>query len=161
MNDKSSDRTFLVAKGFQGFQTLSELMKTELITVPTFTGVYAILRNTQAPASFLEKSNAGHFNGKDPTVSIDICRDRWVTNSDILYYGKANDLKKRIGQYLSYGSGKPVGHWGGRLIWQVEGVWDFLGCWCFATNPSDKERELIVEFKNNHAGALPFANWVV
>lgn len=44
---------------------------------------------------------------------------------------------------MSFGQGKPVGHWGGRLIWQLEDVKDLIVCWKVLEKeePRDVEKE--------------------
>ena len=89
----------------------------------------------------------------------------WVENSYVIYIGKAggNDtdstLRKRIKQYLDFGRGKAVGHYGGRLIWQLKNHKELIIAWKPLTDidPRIHEKNLIQEFINYH-GKLPFAN---
>jgi hypothetical protein len=43
----------------------------------------------------------------------------WVDGAEVVYIGKADQLKRRLTQFADFGGGKPIGHWGGRLIWQL------------------------------------------
>lgn len=115
---------------------------------------------------FLEQSPAGHFKGKDPSVSKTKLETNWVPGAKVIYIGKAGDsgsscLRQRIKQYLDFGQGKPVGHHGGRCIWQIESSNEFLVCWKKVEKqmPRDVERELIDEFTDKF-GRLPFANLI-
>jgi hypothetical protein len=75
----------------------------------------------------------------------------WVENSFVVYVGQAggNDsaatLRKRLKQYLDFGKGKPVGHYGGRLIWQIQHHPEILIAWKVLTKDDPKiiERKLI------------------
>jgi hypothetical protein len=62
-------------------------------------------------------------------------------------------------QYLRFGQGGKVGHWGGRYIWQLEDYKDLLLCWkpILDKEPAAEEVELISKFRNIH-GKRPFAN---
>jgi len=151
-------KDILKVQEFTGFQTLSKL-KGDLTRIPSYGGVYAVLRETSEQVHFFEKSPAGRFKGKDPSYYLEVCHQKWVPNSEILYFGKATSLRDRLNQYISFGYGNAIGHQGGRLIWQVEGVWDFVVCWCPSDNPRQLEKLLLIEFKNAHSGRLPFANW--
>jgi hypothetical protein len=55
----------------------------------------------------------------DPSVANDALRDNWINDVDVIYIGKANNLRHRLQQYARFWDGRPVGHWGGCLIWQL------------------------------------------
>lgn len=160
-----SDRLALRQKGFTGFVTIRDLTAHALADVPDVPGVYAVLRERPVGPVFLAESCGGHFKGKNPTVSISKLEKKWVSTSTIVYVGKAGEfdgtwgLQTRLGQYMRFGSGAPIGHWGGRYIWQLEDSAALTVCW-YPTpglDPEGVEGELLVEFEKLH-GALPFAN---
>lgn len=151
--------------GFSGFVRVSALHESALAEVPRAPGVYAILREAESAPRFTETSSGGHFKDKDPTVLVQTLREKWVAGTDIIYIGKAGHLKKpptlrtRLKQYLDFGFGRPVGHWGGRYIWQLEDSRELLVCWkeTAGEDPEAVELELITAFREVH-GRLPFAN---
>ena len=167
----------LTALGFCGFHTIRELRAKKLSMVPKQKGVYLVLRLSEEPVRFLDKSLGGHFEGKDPKVLIaKLCKE-WVDGATILYIGKAggpigkaggpkkkstkkSTLHSRLKTYLKFGEGKPVSHWGGRLIWQIADSDDLIICWKLITGkvPQNVERKMLLEFKDSHDGKLPFAN---
>ena len=55
---------------------------------------------------------------------------------------------------MKFGAGDPVGHRGGRLVWQLQGAEELLVCWQTVQhdNPRNVERELIQAFKSFHKG---------
>lgn len=73
--------------------------------------------------------------------------------------GKADQLKRRLTQFADFGAGKPVGHWGGRLIWQLPNVDALRVAWKETPGqvPVKVESELIAAFRQVH-GKPPFAN---
>ena len=72
--------------------------------------------------------------------------------------GKATSLKKRISQYIKFGHGANVGHYGGRFIWQLADSKDLIVCWKPSLiNPRTEESALIQEFIGYY-GERPFAN---
>ena len=90
-----------------------------------------------------------------------------MDGTEILYIGKAgggtssSTLYKRIKQYLDFGNGKKVGHWGGRYIWQLQDSDDLYFCWKETQTgnlPREEETSLITIFKESHEGKLPFTN---
>lgn len=56
----------------------------------------------------------GFFKGKNPNVSIQELNSNWIDGEHIVYIGKATELCRRLRQYMSFGQGKNIGHWGGR-----------------------------------------------
>lgn len=154
----------LQKKGFQGFVTISSLIKNNSI-LPKSKGVYMILYTSQSSPKFKSNGSGGFFKGRNPNVSIQELEDNWVSNTAIIYIGKAGatlglaTLQSRLKQYLNFGQGKAVGHWGGRFIWQISNVEDLVVCWKALPNeePAQIESLLIQEF-TTHYGRRPFAN---
>ena len=152
--------------GFWGFVTIDDLRNKRLSQLPEEAGVYLVLRTVATTPVFLEVSPAGHFKDKDPTVPVSKLLENWVDGTPVLYIGKAGSstgdstLKSRLNQYLKFGAGRPVGHKGGKFIWQVKGLESFIVCWKLTPNqdPREIERELIVQFKAEYNGRRPFAN---
>ena len=159
------DRNWLISREFSGFATVEELREDNV--APRVQGVYAVLRESSEPPRFLGRSVGGHFKGKDPTVPIDTLQNSWIPDSGLLYIGKAGKsdsgqtIRRRLKQYLDFGSGKPVGHWGGRFIWQLEDSPQLRIAWreLSGIEPRSVESQLIAEFESQ-MGALPFANLV-
>jgi hypothetical protein len=160
----SFSTTSLKAAGFTGFESISHLRDTGLSEVPETQGVYIVLRSQSKQARFLRRSTAGHFKGRDPIVKVAVLRERWVDRASVIYIGKAGGksnsatLHSRLRAYLDSGAGKKVGHWGGRLIWQLADVDSCRICWRTMTGePRVYERQLIEAFVE-HYGQRPFAN---
>jgi hypothetical protein len=83
----------------------------------------------------------------------------WVDDAEVVYIGKADQLRRRLRQFADFGAGKPVGHWGGRLIWQLPNIDQLLVAWKETPGrvPIEAERELIAAFRRVY-GKPPFAN---
>jgi hypothetical protein len=81
------------------------------------------------------------------------------TNSASCYIGKADQLRLRLTQYADFGGGKPVGHWGGCLIWQLPTIDRLLLAWKETPGriPVEVEAELIGQFRRAYCKP-PFAN---
>jgi hypothetical protein len=148
--------------GFTGWVPFAALPTAE---VPTGPGVYVILRPTDGPPTFLYASPAGHFKGKDPTVPVAELHALWVPGTRVVYIGKANagatgrrGLRKRLDEFRRHGAGEPVGHTGGRRIWQLVDHADLLVGWRTTDEgAASTETEMIARFRAHH-GRLPFAN---
>lgn len=151
----------LKSDGFEGFISVEDLMQSRKM-IPSYNGVYIILRLKDSEPEFLEQGTGGFFKKKEPrnpNVSIGELRDNWVPNEAIMYIGKATSLKSRLGSYLRFGEGKFATHWGGRYIWQLKDSRELLVCWKETDeNPRIVEEEMIAQFKKEHGGKRPFAN---
>ncbi len=145
--------------GFQGFSTFEELRADGYSAVPEKPGVYIVLMETRAKPVFLEVGTGGWFKGNDPNVPVADLEEKWVPGAIVLYIGKAAILRRRITQYIKFGSGKRVAHRGGRYVWQIEGSDRLILCW--KPTPDEEPREvetaLISSFEGSYRG-LPFAN---
>lgn len=148
--------------GFVGFVPFDALPATG---VPTAPGVYAVLRTSGAPPTFTETSGAGRFKGKDPSVSPDVLAAKWIDGPEVVYIGKATrgsagrrGLQKRLDEYRRFGAGEPVGHWGGRYIWQLADKGDLLVAWNVTGEDAPTvESRMLHDFVERY-GVLPFAN---
>ena len=111
------------------------------------------------PVTFLPKNPAGRFKGKDPTVSLKALLANWAVRAEVLYIGKADELGRRLMQFAGFGAGKTVGHWGGRLIWQLADADQLIVAWKETPGrvPRQVEAELIRLFRQQY-GKPPFAN---
>lgn len=149
--------------GFTGFKKMGELFINSS-SIPKTKGVYLIL-NTERKSDFLTVGTGGYFKGKNPNVSIPELKSNWVDNTIVVYIGKAGKegssatLQSRLRQYFSFGQGKNVGHWGGRLIWQLKNSKDLVVCWKTLPNddPRTFEADLIQQFILQYS-KRPFAN---
>jgi antitoxin component HigA of HigAB toxin-antitoxin module len=150
-------------RGFEGFVPL-HLVRSRLLEIPAEPGVYVVVRSDRSAPVFRPKSEAGWFQGRDPSCPIEVLQRKWVPGTDILYVGKAGPtskrtLRKRISELVRFGSGEPVGHAGGRALWQLERIWDARIAWkAAAGDPRHAERALLTSFREE-SGKLPFANF--
>ena len=134
--------------------------------IPCEKGVYMVLNPAfkQEPR-FMLKGVGGFFKSRDPNVSIDELRRNYVKDSQIIYIGKAGStngnatLQSRLRQYLRFGEGRNVGHYGGRLIWQLENHENLIICWKTVNegDPRMIEKDYLSNFERKF-GVIPFAN---
>ena len=148
----------LMANGFIGF-TKVEKLATEVNNIVDLPGVYIVLYMSNLKPNFILKGTGGFFKNKNPNVKIEILDDNWVTNANIVYIGKATSLQVRIKQFIYFGQGRNIGHYGGRYIWQIEKSNELLFCWKIFDNinPRDFEKKLINQFQQKYY-KKPFAN---
>ncbi len=150
--------------GFVGFKSMKDLFLDSSV-LPAIKGVYMVLSTSEETPEFLTTGTGGHFKGKNPNVSISELKSNWVKNTIVVYIGKAGKdgsaatLRSRLRQYFGFGRGGNVGHYGGRLIWQLKNSDDLLVCWKALPNDDPRTveanliRSFISKFKNR-----PFAN---
>lgn len=149
--------------GFQGFKSMKELF-IDSSDIPKMRGVYLILCPIKK-VEFLQVGTGGHFKGRNPNISISELQENWVEDTVVVYIGKAGKegskatLYSRLRQYFGFGQGKNIGHWGGRLIWQLQNSTELVVCWKALPNddPRAEEAKLIQKFLAEYS-KRPFAN---
>ncbi len=144
--------------GFEGFITIAKLKNARAI-IPQMPGVYLVLRLSESDPQFIDIGTGGFFKQKDPNVSIEILKSKWLEGEPLLYIGKATNLNSRLSSYLKFGQHKNIGHWGGRFIWQLADADDLIICWKVLEDiiPRNYEKAFLERFYEAN-GKLPFAN---
>ena len=159
------DEQLLKAEGFSGFRTFADL---DLQEIPRAPGIYAVLKPAGHNPAFLMESVGGWFKQKNPSLPQHSLAAEWVDGADVLYIGKAGagstgtrGLRKRIQEFADFGRGKPIGHWGGRLIWQLAESQSLVIAWKVlpGRDVNEAEARYQANFSRIH-GPLPFANLV-
>lgn len=158
------NRSTLEKLNFTGYFPIEQLRK-NIQLIPDQPGVYVLITPNPSQKRFLEKGSGGYFKGKEPNISLFALEKEWVQGAEIVYIGKAggssskSTLRKRLKQYFDFGAGKVVGHYGGRLVWQLAESESLIVAWlpCLNIESSTLESNLINEFKNAW-GQRPFAN---
>jgi hypothetical protein len=142
--------------GFSGFVLFNDLPTAE---VPARPGVYVVFCEGNDSPTFFESSPAGWFKGRNPTADMNKLAGAWIAEVPVVYIGKAGSLRMRLDQYRRHGAGEPVGHWGGRYIWQIDSAASLRVAWKETPelDPECAEAALIEAFITDF-GALPFAN---
>ncbi|WP_348717456.1 hypothetical protein [uncultured Alistipes sp.] len=155
--------------GFRGFFSVSDLWQDSSV-IPDIKGIYMAVRPKNTVPAFLARGTGGIFKGKDPNISLDELRRKWVNGTCVVYIGQAGGirngvqpratLRSRLKQYLRFGQGKSAGHQGGCYIWQLKDAGNLLFCWkpLPERDPRAEEAALIASFKKCYDGRLPFAN---
>ena len=148
----------LAAKGFAGFRQIEDICSDGGVDgVPVKAGVYAVLRAEVGEPIFLQSNCGGHFKGQEPTVPIEELKGEWVEGPDLLYLGRSNNLRRRIGQLCKFSQGEPVGHWGGRYLWQLAGHDELIVAWLTTKEYNQRYDQLMREFRQDFDSS-PFAN---
>ncbi|MCW2134265.1 virulence RhuM family protein [Arthrobacter sp. VKM Ac-2550] len=157
------DSADLRRRGFTGFLSLGNL---DLQRVPVSPGLYAVLSNDPERLAAAPKNVGGWFKRKDPTDDVEKLSRRLSLHVPLLYIGKADagskgnrGLRARINEFVRFGNGEPVGHWGGRYLWQLVNPQELVLAWLpIDSGPaSSLESAMLEEFYNLY-GQLPFAN---
>jgi hypothetical protein len=85
----------------------------------------------------------------------------WVSGAHVIYVGKADVASRRLVEFAKFGAGAPIGHWGGRYIWQLADSSESLIAWhpiSWEESARDHEKRLLAWFRDLHGGERPFAN---
>ncbi len=159
-----NNNDILIESGFQGFKSVKQLWFDRSV-IPKVKGVYLVINLKYQETEFINPGVGGFFKNRDPNIPITELENNHVEDSQVVYIGKAGSptgkatLNSRLGQYLRFGQGKNVGHWGGRLIWQLKNYGNLIFCWKPTpnTNPRIIEKQLLNEFITQF-GVRPFAN---
>jgi len=154
--------------GFEGFVKISQLTNSNCAELPAEPGIYLILRPDTASPQFLFPGTGGHFKHKDPNVSKEKLQGNWIEDALVLYIGISGagsdeTLRSRWKRRIRFGDGRPVGAWGGRLIWQLGNAKNLIVCWKSMRGADPQaiataETALLQQFRSSHEGKLPFAN---
>lgn len=147
----------LEGAGFEGWKTFGDLAD-RLSSVSAAGGVYVVFRDGGTP-SFRAANPGGRFKNRDPSVSEEALRANWVDDASVIYIGKADDLRRRLREFMRFGSGAPIGHWGGRLIWQLSDSASLVVGW--QETPEEVARDVETAMINAFRvawGKPPFAN---
>jgi hypothetical protein len=152
------NRFELESRSFEGCIPLISAARSSYL--PTTPGVYAVSYDGGKPSAWPTDSVGGWHKGRNPSVNLQDLESNWVDDTDIVYIGKTDrTLAKRITEFARFGNSEPVGHWGGRLIWQLPEPSQLMIGWKALQSATaiSTETELLTEF---HAafGKLPFAN---
>ena len=160
----------LKMEGFTGFISIADL-QTSCSAISRERGIYLVSYLGDTRPIFYPKGTGGYHKGSDSNVDIFELERKWVDGTIVVYIGQAGGMRdgkwsdatlyRRIRQYIRFGQGQPVGHRGGRYIWQMKNYEDLIFCWKPLPNniedPMKVEGELLKEFKKIY-GRLPFAN---
>jgi hypothetical protein len=156
MHARDFSKAGLSAVGFVGWIPIHQVL--DRLDAPRTGGVYAVAMATAGPPTFSETSSGGRFKAKDPTVSNYVLVSNWVQDAEIIYIGKSGNLQRRLREFAKFGQGQPIGHWGGRLIWQISAPALVVGWKETPDNsPAFVEAEMLAAFIGIY-GQRPFAN---
>lgn len=148
--------------GFKRFVSFRELHDGQIENVPKTGGVYVVMRQSGDQSTYLQQSVGGWFKQQDPTVDVSALKAKWVAGSRVIYIGKGDDLRRRLREFMKFGAGRPIGHRGGRYVWQLKSSEEFVVAWRETgdVNPRQAEADLLRAFRKTYGGRLPFANLV-
>ncbi len=152
--------TGLQNQGFEGFLTVADLRGGNFGDIPEVPGVYILVRECRSYPDFLEVGTGGHFKNRDPNKSVAELKKEWVEVALIVYIGQTSrGLRERIDELIKFGEEEPIGHWGGRLVWQLKDAERLQVCWkeLKEADPLSVEKKLIQAFRAQYK-ARPFAN---
>lgn len=148
----------LKRQGFKGWVTFNDLAD-ELPAIARTGGIYVVVQRARSKPDFLKVNPGGRFKQRDPTVDAAALEANWVDGAEVVYIGKADNLRRRLREFMRFGAGVPIGHWGGRLIWQLSRSAELLVAWRETPGeiPKAVETRLLEDFRAAY-GKPPFAN---
>ncbi|WP_159614146.1 hypothetical protein [Glutamicibacter sp. JC586] len=159
------DQLSLKDNGFTGFRSVASL---EINRIPQHQGIFVLVAPKNFEPRYLNRSTAGVFKKKNPSLKSEQLAAEWVAGAEVLYIGKASPgsqgnrgLRRQIQEFVDFGNGKPPGHWDGRLIWQLKGAGKLLVAW--KEMPPEELNPTLASYHSSFReqyGKLPFANLV-
>jgi len=149
--------------GFEPPVTIAVLHRRACSQVPTNPGLYVVMRESRRRPRFLAHGTGGWFQNMDPDYPIAEVDASWVAGAKIVYIGKAagrHGLQQRLRQLVRFGYGEPIGHRGGRILWQLAGSRSLQVRWRVTSRDMARtlEAQAIAAFKAKYDGRRPFAN---
>jgi hypothetical protein len=154
-------RPDLEAAGFVGWMSWAGMRIDGFAELPRRPGSYVLYRDTADAPSFVEVGSGGRFKARDPNIPTATLARNWVAGARTVYIGKATTLRSRLRTFADFGTGRPVGHCGGRYIWQLNDAPELLVAWRQLATPElarADEVALLAHFRDQHDGDWPFAN---
>lgn len=161
---------FLIKNKFENLGNFSQLLTKGLPENDNlkYCGIYAISIPIDYNPIFISPENAVTQGNIIRPWTIEKLQNKWVSNSDVVYYGLAGkssfrSLRKRLFDLFKHGNGNISDrgpHKGGEIIWQLEDYFSF-SLWIMPTNGPPEPREMeknILKTFCNIIGKLPFAN---
>jgi hypothetical protein len=135
-----------------------------LSSVPHAEGTYKVYLPEGFKMVIRDISDATKFT-EQPPYDIGFLSEKWEKickfnepDNNVVYIGKANDLRNRTEQFIKFSIGLAVNHAGGRALWQLENNKQLLFEYKIEKNCREKEKQMIEDFMNRHGGEKPFAN---
>jgi hypothetical protein len=146
--------------GFTNSSSVSDFLWSHVSRIPRGSGTFAVLREDPSDPRFLATSNASEVKGRDPSVSPNELSARWINGCPLLYVGKSRQLRDALDRLVRFGSGEPVGYWGGRYLWQLANSDSLTIAWRCTENEDEADhlRLLILGIFKDVYGRMPFAN---
>ena len=161
---------FLLKNGFEKVGTLSKLLNDGLPSNEKLNscGIYAISIPLDYIPEYYSPDEVKIRGNVIKPWTIEKLRNKWVENSDLVYYGLAGkksfrSLNERLGDLLRHGIGRistSGPHKGGEILWQLKN-YETFELWILPTGEPPEPRnyeELVLRTFYNVKQKLPFAN---
>lgn len=128
----------------------------QLSKVPKAPGIYKVIKPDNM--GNIKFKNAQF---KDPKHNVSAAEAKLkygaTPYTEVLYIGKAQDLNRRLGQYVRFGLKKCSIHKGGRFIFTIEDWQNLKVQYIECEEPRAREKKELESFKKKNK-TLPFAN---
>lgn len=128
----------------------------KLSKVPQVSGIYKVLKpDYMKDVQFQDAQFKNHIHN----VSSNVAKAKYdsTQNTDVLYIGKAENLNRRLSQYVRFGLNKCTVHKGGRFVFAIKNWGELKIQYITCDSPREREKQELESFKNKN-GTLPFAN---
>lgn len=134
-----------------------------LDSIPDFEGVYVVYLPDKFSITIKQDSDALKSPRKPYDIErlkskLEIITQDGLIDNNVVYIGKADDLRKRTRQFIRFGMGLGSNHAGGRALWQIENNKKLLFEYTICPGSRVRENEMLLDFKSRH-GDYPLANF--